>query len=297
MAVLAFVGFGELGSSLAQGLSNSGRHELRAYMRRPPAGDPIGERRLTGSGVRRDDELASAVSDADVVLAVVPAASASDVAQCCAPWLCPGTLYVDFASAEPERKESSAAVIAASGALYVDAAVLGTVITSGHQVPILASGPGASAWQSLATAEGLRVTALDAPAGHAALVKLIRGVYLKGRDALIVEMMLTARRNGLDRLVASSIDVPGEQVPFTAIVDRVLCSLAVHAGRRADELAAASQIVDRAGIDPAFTRAGSQTLRTIAELDLDDVIGDGRPTDASAVLAAIDRETARADAK
>jgi len=52
---------------------------------------------------------------------------------------------------------------------------------------------------------------------------------MKGRDALILEMMLAARRYGLEDRVAESIKGPGETVPFTALAERVLCALAVHA--------------------------------------------------------------------
>ena len=293
MAVLAFVGFGELGRGLAEGLGSSGRHELRAYLRKAPAPGSGTDQALARVGVQHSVELSAAMSGADAVLVVVPPASAREVATRCAPLLRRGTLYVDFASAAPEHKEEAAAIVERSGALYVDVAVLGTVLMSGHEVPMLASGAGAHAWQALVTPDGLRVTAIDAPAGHAALVKLLRSIYVKGRDALIVETMLAAKRHGLEDLVADSIDGPGEHVSFPALADRVLCSLAMHAERRADELAAASDVVRRAGIDPALTRAGSETLRAVASLGLAEAWGGKRPTDAGAVLAAIDERSRR----
>jgi hypothetical protein len=42
------------------------------------------------------------------------------------------------------------------------------------------------------------------------------------------------------------------------------------------------------GIDPALAQAASRTLQRIAGLGLSDVLGDDRPTDREAVLAAID---------
>lgn len=232
--------------------------------------------------------MSSAVHNADAVLAALPASGAHEVASRCASLLRAGALYVDFASASPEQKLATGELVAAAGGSYVDAAVLGTVLTSGFKVPILASGPGANAWEALVAPDGLRVSATDAPAGHAALVKLLRGIYLKGRDALIVEMLLTAKRYGLEELVAATIDGPGERVPFSALAERVLCSLALHAERRADELSAASELIRCAGIDPALARAGSETLRGVAALGLTDAFADGRPADGRAVLAVID---------
>ncbi len=291
MAVFAFVGFGELAASLADGLAASGRHQLRAYVRRPPPPGSPQHRRLARAGVEPCEQLKTAVRGAAAVLAAVPASAASQVAEDAAPLLESGALYVDLASAAPEAKARSAGRVCASGGSYVDAAVLGTVLTSGAAVPILASGPGASDFEALVASDGLKVTTIDAPAGHAALVKLIRGIYLKGRDALIVETMLTARRYGLAELVAASLNGPGERVPFERLAERILCSLAVHAERRADELAASSEVVARAGIDPSLARAGSRMLRNLARLGLCELFDGERPDDAEVVLAAIDERS------
>ena len=288
MAVLAFVGFGELGASLAEGLSRSGKHVLRAYVRRRSNLKPVTLRHLSATGTEPCASLSAALWDADAVLAVVPGSSATEVAVDAAAHLRRGALYVDLTSCAPEEKRASAQRVSDAGASYVDAAVLGSVAVSGFEVPILASGSDAHAFRELVADDGIKVTAIDSPAGHAALVKLLRGIYLKGRDALIVEMLLAARRHDLDELVVASIEGPGEGVPFAALAERVLRSVAVHAGRRADELAAASELVRRAGVDPALTRAGSETLRRIAALGLRERFGGERPTDAGAVLTAID---------
>ncbi len=295
MAVIAFVGFGELAGQLADGLARSRRHELRAFLRRPPAKGSPKAQRLEQSGVVGCSALSDAIGGADAVLSAVPATAQPEIVQQCAPLLAPGALFVDMASATPEAKRDAAARIAEHGGSYVDAAVLGTVLTSGLAVPILASGPGANEFQSLMAPDGLNISTLDGPAGDAALVKLLRGIYLKGRDALIVEMMLTARRYGVEDTVAASIDGPGERVPFPALADRVLRSLAVHAERRGTELAASSELVGAAGVDPALTRAAARTLHRVAELGLAESFGDQRPDDAGAVLQEIDSRLRSAD--
>ena len=295
LAVFAFIGFGELGSSLAEGLGHSGVHLVRAYMpeRTQPAAATAAEDRLRRTGAHRSESLQEATAGAIAVLSVVPASASRAVAERCAPLLDADAYYVDLTAAAVADKQAGAALVAQAGALYVDGAVLGTVATSGFEVPIVVSGPGAYGWQALAESEGLVVEALDAPAGHATLLKLLRSVYMKGREALIVEMMLAARRYGLAERVAESIRGPGEQVPFTALAERVLCALAVHAERRADELLASSEVVRAAGVDPLLARAGSETLRRLAELELRDAFGRERPSDAERVLAAIDERSGR----
>jgi 3-hydroxyisobutyrate dehydrogenase-like beta-hydroxyacid dehydrogenase len=295
VAVFAFIGFGELGSSLAGGLGHSGVHLIRAYMRErsQPAAAAALAQRLHRAGVHRSASLEEAIAGATAVLSVVPASASREVVESCAPLLDAGAYYVDLTAAAVADKREAAVLVGRAGALYVDVAVLGTVSTSGFEVPIVASGPGARGWQALVNPEGLAVEAIDAPAGHATLLKLLRSIYMKGRDALIVEMMLTARRYGLEDRVAASIQGPGERVTFPALAERVLCAVAVHAERRADELRGSSQIVREAGVDPVMTRAGSEVLRRLAGLDLRDRFGGERPSDGEQVLAAIDELSRR----
>jgi 3-hydroxyisobutyrate dehydrogenase-like beta-hydroxyacid dehydrogenase len=295
MPVLAFIGFGELGTSLAEGLGRSGSNLLRAYTpeRSQPAAVAALEARLARAAAQRSSSLKEALAGATAVLSVVPAGASLEVAERCAPLLSRGTYYVDLTAARVADKEAAAGLIEQVGGLYVDAAVLGTVATSGFAVPIVASGPGAHGWRALVEPEGLVVEVLDAPAGHATLIKLLRSVYMKGRDALIIEMMSAARRYGLEEPVARSIQGPGETVPFPALAERVLCALAVHAGRRADELLASSEVVRAAGVDPLITRAGSEVLRAVAELELRDVFHRERPSSGNDVLAAIDERSGR----
>jgi 3-hydroxyisobutyrate dehydrogenase-like beta-hydroxyacid dehydrogenase len=295
MAVFAFIGFGELGSCLAEGLGRSGAHLIRAYTpeRVHPVAAAALEGRLGRTGAHRSASLEEAVAGATAVLSVVPANASRAVVERCAPLLDRGAYYVDLTAAPVGDIEVAAALVEQVGALYVDAAVLGTVATSGFEVPIIASGPGAHGWKALVEPEGLVVDVLDSPAGHATLLKLLRSVYMKGRDALILEMMLAARRYGLEDRVAESIKGPGETVPFTALAERVLCGLAVHAERRADELLASSEIVRVAGVDPVISRAGSEVLRRLGQLDLRDAFDRQRPANAAQVLAAIDELSGR----
>ena len=122
--------------------------------------------------------------------------------------------------------------------------MLGTVETEGHSVPLLVSGPGAERFARTFEPLGFVVSTIDGPAGRSSLVKLLRSVYTKGRDALILEMLLAARRYGLEGVVLESFQGKGEGVPFPQLATRVLGSLALYADRRADELDACDEVLD-----------------------------------------------------
>lgn len=289
----AFLGFGELAGSLAPALAAGAAEPPVVFSRRSdPARAAALDERIAAAGLRPAATAAEAVARADCVLACVPGGAVEELASAVASSLPAGALYADLATATPEAKERAAATVADAGARYVDGAVLGTVVASGAAVPILAAGAGAADFAALVTPLGMSVRAVDAPAGAATTVKLLRSVYMKGRDALVAEMMLAARRRGVDELVAASIAGPGEEVPFPQLAERVLASLVLHAGRRADELEASGDLLQQASVEPAATEGAVRRLRALAELDLAAAASGERLT-AEQVLDLLERMSAR----
>jgi 3-hydroxyisobutyrate dehydrogenase-like beta-hydroxyacid dehydrogenase len=295
VSAIAFIGVGELACSLAAGMTAAGAGDVRGYSR--PRSDPSTARtqrqNAAEAGIAMRASLHEAVSDATVVIATVPAGAALEVATATAPLLAGDAIYVNTAPLPPTDVLAAAQTVAGGGGRFVDAAVLGTVATEGARVPLLCAGPGAQAWSELAVALGLDVTVLPGPPGQASRVKLLRSVYMKGRDALVMEMLLAARAHGIERAVVESIQGAGERVPFPQIADRIVCAMAVHAGRRADELAMSAQLLRSSAVEPIVTEAGSERLRWIAELGLREHFGGQRPPDPEVVLDAIDALLAR----
>jgi 3-hydroxyisobutyrate dehydrogenase-like beta-hydroxyacid dehydrogenase len=290
MAAVAFIGFGELGAALAQRLRDTGRHELRAWTRErsDPESAAALDRRLAAAGVEQLGSLQETLRGVAAVLSVVPGAASRALAERSAPFLDRGALYVDLTAAAVADKEAGAKAVDSAGGLYVDGAVLGTVAVPTEAIPIVASGRGARQWEELARCDGLSVEVLDGPAGQATRLKLLRSVYMKGRDALVVETLLAARRCGLEDRVAASIEGPGEGVPFTALADRVLRSLAVHAARRAEELRNSGDVVLETGVEPTLARAGAEVLERVAEAGLRKELHGERPESGAEVLALLD---------
>jgi 3-hydroxyisobutyrate dehydrogenase-like beta-hydroxyacid dehydrogenase len=265
MATIAVIGYGELGSILGGALARV--HDVHPWSRSRPG------------------SLEEAVDGAALVVSAVPGAVSEEVADRVLQVLGPDACFADLSAAAPEAKERAAA----RHDFYADGAVLGTVATSGHEVPIAAAGGGAERFRDLVAPAGLRVEVLvGAAAGTAARLKLIRSVYMKGRDALVLEMMLAARRLGLEDAVVRSIAGPGEQVPFADLSERVLRALAVHAGRRAEELDSSAALLRELGVEPTVTEAGAERLRRLAERGLRERFGGERPPSGSDTLDAAD---------
>lgn len=286
MANVALIGFGELGAALAPALARV--HRVVAWSRPRPG---LGER-IAAAGATPATSLQEVVEDAEAVLCALPASVAPAVALDVLRRVPSGTVLADLASTTPEQKQDAAGVAARAGVSYADAAVLGTVAASGASVPIVAAGDGAERLAALLRPARMWIDVIAGEAGRAARLKLVRSVFMKGRDALVLETMLAARCHGLEREVAQSISGPGEEVPFPALVERVLTGLAVHAERRADELDACAALLRECGVEPIVTDAGRRRLRDPAVLALRERLGGERPAAGATTLDAIERAAA-----
>jgi 3-hydroxyisobutyrate dehydrogenase-like beta-hydroxyacid dehydrogenase len=265
---ICFLGFGDLAVSWAAALRGRDWITVSAYLpadsasRRRPGWDD----RVMRAGVSPVDDLAAAVDGADVLIAAVPARVSPTVASACFPHMGGSGLYVDPSPATPNIKSDICQAAAEQGVSYVDLALLGTVTMSGLEVPLLAAGPGADSFLELGRHLGMRITRVSDQAGDATRIKLVRSVYMKGRDALLVELLVAANLIGAERVLVDSISAaPGEQVSFAQLVDRVLPALAKHAERRADELNDAGAVLRELGLDPIMVDAAERRLRWMAD--------------------------------
>ena len=81
----------------------------------------------------------------ELILSAVTASNTLAVAQEAAPFIRPGTVFLDFNSASPGTKQQCAALIDAAGGQYVEAGVMTSVPPYGIKVPMLLGGARADA--------------------------------------------------------------------------------------------------------------------------------------------------------
>jgi 3-hydroxyisobutyrate dehydrogenase-like beta-hydroxyacid dehydrogenase len=265
---MCFLGFGDLAVSWAAALRGRDWITVSAYLPADSASrrHPGWNDRVMRAGVSPVDDLAAAVDGTDVLIAAVPARVSPAVASACFPHMGGSGLYVDPSPAAPNIKSDICQAASEQGVSYVDLALLGTVTMSGLEVPLLAAGPRADSFLELGRRLGMQITKVSDQAGDATRVKLVRSVYMKGRDALIVELLIAANLIGAERVLVDSISAaPGEHVSFAELVDRVLPALAKHAERRADELNDTGAVLRELGLDPIMVEAAERRLRWMAD--------------------------------
>jgi 3-hydroxyisobutyrate dehydrogenase-like beta-hydroxyacid dehydrogenase len=254
--VIAVLGLGEAGGHIAADLAAAGAR-VRGF---DPAVAPP-------PGVRPAPSDADACRGADLVLSLTTAGQAEDALRQALGGLTGGgsvrTVYADANTASAGLKQRLASLAADAGVPFADIAIMAPVPGRGLRVPMLASGPAATAASDILGGYGGAVAVLDGPAGAAATRKLLRSVFYKGMAAAVLEALLAARAAGcedwLRAHIATELAAAG-----AGTLDRLEQGSYQHATRRAHEMAAASDLLDELAIPPRVTRASQLWLEELA---------------------------------
>ena len=244
MTTIAILGLGEAGQLYARGLRAAGA-DVRGY-------DPFHDRR--DPEIRQVPTLDAAVHGADVVLSLVGGAAALPAAMQALPHAAGGTVFADLNTAAPAVKEQIAAEAERRGVPMADVAILAPVPRAAARTELLASGPGAPALAELLRPFGVPIEVLEAGAGEAARLRLLRSVFMKGLAALVIEGVGAARAVGAEEWLRDQM--AGELGPDgRALVDRVIDGTYRHAVRREHEVRDALAAIEEAGQPADMTRA------------------------------------------
>lgn len=255
-AGIAFIGFGEVGQTFARGLVAQGAAGIRAYDLL--FGSPEGRRLEAAArqiGVGPAASPAEACAGAGLVFSAVTADRAEAVAAAAAAWLKPGQIFVDVNSAAPSTKQRAARAVAASGADYVEAAVMAPVLKPGLKVAILAGGPRAREAADILNGLGMNLTPVSESFGRASAMKLCRSIVIKGLEALMVDCAAACEAWEVKDPVFASLHATFPSLDFHALAKDMRERVATHGVRRAAEMREAAEMLAAAGLDPGLAGA------------------------------------------
>lgn len=286
---IGFVGFGEAGYHLAKGLRAAGGATICAYdihTHTPGRGERIQARAaetevaLLGSS----EELAR---HADIVLSVVTASSAAEAARQTAPYLQAHHYYADLNSVSPDTKRKIDQIVSATGACFVEAAVMAPVPPYGHKVPMLLGGVAAQTFADLLAPFGMRFEIISEQIGAAVAVKMCRSVMVKGLEALLFECALGAVKYGADERVFASLEESYPGMNWSQLAGYAISRVVEHGERRARELEEVAATLRCAGIEPMMAEAIVKRQDWGAQLELKEYFGGKVPEDYRAIVQAI----------
>jgi 3-hydroxyisobutyrate dehydrogenase-like beta-hydroxyacid dehydrogenase len=279
---IGFVGFGEAGSTIARGLYGAGLDRIHAFdiNTHTPEFGPRIQQRARESGTTLVESSADLAQGSDILFSTVTSSAALEAARQTAPFLEARHLYADLNSVSPALKQDISKVIDATGARFVEAAVMAPVAPYAHRVPMLLGGRPAQAFADLMTPFGMRLEVLGtATIGSAAAVKMCRSVVVKGLEALMCECVLAASQFDADEHVFASLNESFPGIDWKKLADYMVGRVVVHGERRAREMEEVAETLRAIGVEPIMAEAAARRQDWSAELDLRSHFGpDGPPT-------------------
>ncbi|MGE4335878.1 MAG: alpha/beta fold hydrolase [Pigmentiphaga sp.] len=266
-ASIALIGFGEAGACLGAGLAARGLH-VRTYdiLWDDDATRPALEARAHAAGVRPCASLAAAIDGAELVISAVTAGAAADAAHQAAARLRPGQWFLDINSVSPDTKRLDEEAVAASGAHYVEAAVMAPVPPAGLRVPMLLGGARAAELAPRLVAAGMRAEAVATRVGVASAIKMCRSVVIKGLEAITVESLRAARRHGAEDAVLASLAETFPSLGWTdQLPDYLVSRVAEHGRRRAEEMREVATTLRDVDIMPEMSEATARVQDSLVD--------------------------------
>ncbi|HEV3333408.1 MAG TPA: DUF1932 domain-containing protein [Bryobacteraceae bacterium] len=269
-AAIGFVGFGEAAFHLTRGLREAGLQDFVAYdihTHTAGRGEKI-RKRAQENEVRLLESNAELAAASEWIWSTVTSDQAAVAAGQTAPHLLPRHIYADFNSVSPAVKQAIARTITATGARFVEIAMMAPVPPYNHRVPILAGGPDAPRFRERFTPFGMRIEIASHEVGTAAATKMFRSIMVKGMEALITECVLGAGRYGAEQGVFRSLAESYPGIDWPAMADYMIGRLVEHGERRAREMEEVAETLESIGIEPIMAAATARRMDWSAQIGL-----------------------------
>jgi 3-hydroxyisobutyrate dehydrogenase-like beta-hydroxyacid dehydrogenase len=289
---IGFVGFGEAAYHIAKGLRQPGISSIRAFD--ISVTDKV-RQRAREAGARLVESNRELAESCNIMMSAVTADQALIAAEQNAPYLAAGHIYADLNSVSPGSKQSIARVIEASGARFVEIAMMAPVPPYGHKVPMLAGGNGARDFVEKLAPFGISAEIVSREVGTAAATKMFRSIIVKGMEALLTECVLGATRYNADERVFASLAETFPGINWKELADYMVGRVVVHGERRAREMEEVAATLREIDIEPIMAEAIVRRMDWSVEAGLKQIFHGEAPKSYRDVVEAASKKPVGAD--
>jgi 3-hydroxyisobutyrate dehydrogenase-like beta-hydroxyacid dehydrogenase len=289
-ARIGFIGFGEVAGVFSAVLGRDGA-QVQAYD--ILVDQPGGMARLSqraGSNRVNFVPLAELLEGNEWILSTVTSGVAESVASAAARQLRNGQHYVDLNATSPAVKQAVAKIVAPTGAHFVEGAILTAVGVTGARTRVLIGDARGSASAEALARLGLNATFYGTEIGRASAFKLLRSVFSKGLEALLLEFLVAGRRAGLQEELWREVVDLFAQNSFERVAENWIRTHATAHERRYHEVVQVAEEMRALGLDPIMTAATEAVFSRSVEIGLKEKLPD-QPVTVDAVIAALEAAT------
>lgn len=264
--VIGFIGLGDVGSRFSSGIARDGGAFTLGYdLKLGQESFRDKQERCNACGVKLAQSKQALVEGSDILIAATSCAEAIETAKDYLPWIRPGQYYVDVNSAVPKIKKEIRALVEARGAHFVDGGIMDSPMNGWHRIPVALSGEYAGHVAQVLNSYGMNMRNVGPEVGQASSLKILRSIFTKGLEALLLETFSAAYHYGVMDDVYASIQEMLTREPIAPMMERMVTTDVVHAYRRAREVGAVADMLDDEHFDSTMSRAAANKLMWSAE--------------------------------
>jgi 3-hydroxyisobutyrate dehydrogenase-like beta-hydroxyacid dehydrogenase len=255
---IGFIGFGEVGSTFSREMRSRG---AEVYYFDVVDKDP--EEGIVSL------PLKDLIHQCDIILSTVATHVAVEVAEKTVPYLTPDKTYADMNSTSASVKKQIAKIIRPSRANFIEGAILSAVGETGSKASILVSGEKAEEFSRWMNNLGLVNLKYFSPRiGDASQVKMIRSVFSKGVECLLLEMLIAGRRAGVAEYLWKDIVDFMTKNSFEKVAENWIKTHPLACERRYHEMVQVLETLEEMDVIPTMTRGTRDFLQRSREMKL-----------------------------
>ena len=241
---IGFIGFGEVGRTFSKEMRARGA-EVYYY-------DIVDKKPEEGIGFL---PLPALIQTCDIILSTVATHIAAEIAQKVVSFLNSEKTYADMNSTSPSIKIRISEIVRPSHASFIEGAILSAIGEAGARASILVSGKEAEAFSRVMNRFGLvNVKHLSSHIGDASRVKMIRSIFSKGVECLLLEMLIAGKRAGVADYVWKDIVDFMTGHAFDKVAENWIKTHPMACERRYHEMLQVMETLEEVNVPPTMTQ-------------------------------------------
>ena len=216
------------------------------------------------AGFRDVPDLATMVSEADLILSIMPPERAESFArEIAAAMKAVGAapIYADMNAISPMTARRIADIVGAAGADFIDGGIVGWApLKSEKATRLYVSGPHADVMDAL-HGNGIDIRQLGDEIGRASAVKMVYASVTKGTDSLLTAAYTASESLGIREVLEA--EWADSQPDVLARMGRRVSALPADAGRWIGEMEEIADTYAAAGVTPNFHKGAADMYRLL----------------------------------
>lgn len=256
---------GDMGHAVGRAIKAAGHTAITCLAGRSQRTRRLAEK----AGLTDAGSLEALVADADIVLSILPPASALALARDVAKAMNKAQafpVYVDCNAVAPSTAQAIGAVIAAAGAPFIDAGIIGAAPGPRSRPRFYVSGADVRPMQALGASVGdigFEVVAVGPEPGRASALKMCYAALTKGTWTLHAAVLLAAEM--LDLTDELKREFALSQRAALEMMEARIPRLPADSGRWIGEMEEIAKTFAEAGVTPAFHDGAAEIFRLLAK--------------------------------